>query len=357
MALKQPVSQKRLTNVAIVKYKSHGIKFEIACYKNKVLNWREGVEKNLDEVLQTTSIFTNVSKGIWAKEVELKKAFGTTDEEEICKLILTKGELQVSEKEREVYMDSLARDVASVVCEKCVNPKTKLPLTVGMIETMMKDAHISVKPNQPAKKQALQVIEALQKKGAQIARAQMRLRLVFPDDESDRVDAVLKEMQATLEKDNGAVAAGFKCSTFVCDPSHYRQLDTLKGQLGTGAQLQIVTQAVHGDSSTAMQGPQTSINGPGDLGPLGAPAPISAYPSEREKRSSVTKKDEKGEKKGPTCSTCQFGAADAAEYRAHCKSEWHVHNLQRKVKQLAPLSQEEFREMDVDEAAGFLAVD
>jgi hypothetical protein len=35
--------QKRLTNVALVKYKKKGKRFEIACYKNKVLNWRNGV--------------------------------------------------------------------------------------------------------------------------------------------------------------------------------------------------------------------------------------------------------------------------------------------------------------------------
>lgn len=35
--------QKRLTNIAVVRYKSHGKRFEIACYKNKVLNWRNGM--------------------------------------------------------------------------------------------------------------------------------------------------------------------------------------------------------------------------------------------------------------------------------------------------------------------------
>lgn len=39
-----------------------GKRFEIACYKNKVLNWRNGVEKDLDEVLQTETVFSNVSK-------------------------------------------------------------------------------------------------------------------------------------------------------------------------------------------------------------------------------------------------------------------------------------------------------
>ena len=35
--------QKRLTNIAVVKYKKHGKRFEIACYKNKVVNWRNGM--------------------------------------------------------------------------------------------------------------------------------------------------------------------------------------------------------------------------------------------------------------------------------------------------------------------------
>lgn len=32
-----------MTNVAIVRLKKKGIRFEVACYKNKVVNWRNGV--------------------------------------------------------------------------------------------------------------------------------------------------------------------------------------------------------------------------------------------------------------------------------------------------------------------------
>ena len=35
--------QKRLTNIAVVRVKKHGKRFEIACYKNKAVNWRNGV--------------------------------------------------------------------------------------------------------------------------------------------------------------------------------------------------------------------------------------------------------------------------------------------------------------------------
>ena len=37
-----PTNQIRLTNVAIVRMKKGGKRFEIACYKNKVMSWRNG---------------------------------------------------------------------------------------------------------------------------------------------------------------------------------------------------------------------------------------------------------------------------------------------------------------------------
>ena len=36
MSIFTPVNQKRLTNVAVVRMKCHGKRFEIACYQNKV---------------------------------------------------------------------------------------------------------------------------------------------------------------------------------------------------------------------------------------------------------------------------------------------------------------------------------
>ena len=73
--IKTPTNQKILTNVAIVRTKKAGKRFEIACYKNKVLSWRQGIEKDIDEVLQSHTVFLNVSKGQVAKKEDLVKAF------------------------------------------------------------------------------------------------------------------------------------------------------------------------------------------------------------------------------------------------------------------------------------------
>ena len=45
------------------------------------------------------------------------------------------------------------RDIATTVAAKCVNPDTRRPYTVGVIERAMKDVHYSVKLHKNSKQQ------------------------------------------------------------------------------------------------------------------------------------------------------------------------------------------------------------
>lgn len=47
-----PTNQIRLTNVAVVRMKKGGKRFEIACYKNKVVSWRSGMYVVLTYVIK-----------------------------------------------------------------------------------------------------------------------------------------------------------------------------------------------------------------------------------------------------------------------------------------------------------------
>ena len=59
----------------------------------------------------------------------------------------------MSERERQAQLESMFRDIATIVADKCVNPETKRPYTVGIIERGMKDIHFSVKPTRSTKQQ------------------------------------------------------------------------------------------------------------------------------------------------------------------------------------------------------------
>lgn len=126
-----PSAQVRLTNVAYVRLQKKGKRFEIACYRNKVLNWRNKMETDIREVLQIDTVFANVSKGMIANTKDLLDVFGTTDQLLVCKEILDKGELQVTEQERSALLESTFRDVAAIVADKSINPENNRPYTVS----------------------------------------------------------------------------------------------------------------------------------------------------------------------------------------------------------------------------------
>ena len=224
MTLKQPVNQVRLTNVAVVRLKRKGKRFELACYKNKVVSWRDGSEKDLDEVLQTDSIFTNVSKGILANKKDLITAFNTDNTQKIVLQILNKGELQVSEKERAVQLGNLFNEIAVIVADKCVDSSTQRPLTVSMIERVMRDTlHYAVLPNKTAKQQALDVIKKL-KEVTDISRAQMRLRIVLPVKNGKGVKEKLNGVVDKWEKEDWSMNFEAVC---LIDPGKFRTIDEI----------------------------------------------------------------------------------------------------------------------------------
>lgn len=107
--------------MAVVRLKKGGKKFELACYHNKVLNWRSKQEGNLNEVLQIDKVFSDVGKGEFAKNKDMQSAFGKLTEEEIIMEILNKGEFQVSDKERESQLENLKLDIANIIVKMAVN--------------------------------------------------------------------------------------------------------------------------------------------------------------------------------------------------------------------------------------------
>ncbi|KIW88314.1 uncharacterized protein Z519_10881 [Cladophialophora bantiana CBS 173.52] len=172
MPIQQPANQIKLTNVSLVRYKKGKKRFELACYKNKLLEYRSGTETDLDNVLQVPTIFLNASKGETAPNAELIKAWpmpsqnekqesstahggkgggkggkkgkgrSTTDEGEdekswkdaIIEEILKKGEIQVNANERKELLDRMEREIVEEVAQRLVDPQTKRVYTTGMIK-------------------------------------------------------------------------------------------------------------------------------------------------------------------------------------------------------------------------------
>lgn len=347
----QPVGQKRLTNVAAVRLKKHGNRFEIACYKNKVLSWRSGVEKDLDEVLQSHTVYTNVVKGVLAKSKDLKTAFGMDDQTKICLEILEKGELQVAGKERESQLSNQFRDIATIVMQKTINPETQRPYTISMIERLMHEIHFAVDSHSNSKKQALDVIKELQKHFP-IKRSPMRLKLTLPQENFHSLSEKLTEWKAIIvSKEEHGIQLSIVCEM---DPGLFRDCDAFLRNLQ--GRSEILAVSVHGEGDINADHYEGHEDVSSSEPPKKLPEPAAQLTEKFEKQTLGAKTEStEGQVKQSKCSTCDAVVGDAKQYREHFKSDWHKHNLKRKTRQLPPLSAEEcFADVEISDSKGDL---
>ncbi|KAF2660014.1 Shwachman-Bodian-diamond syndrome protein [Lophiostoma macrostomum CBS 122681] len=154
MVINQPSNQKKLTNTAIVRMRRDKKTFEIVCYPNKVKDWRLGIEKNADNVLQKEGvIFAHVGKGEFASQKDISKAFDGKTPAEAIMFILDKGDFQLGGKERQADQERTRHEVIDIVAGQMVDPKTKRIYTPGMIEKALDQLNSNTAHKKAGKKQ------------------------------------------------------------------------------------------------------------------------------------------------------------------------------------------------------------
>ncbi|KAG0673437.1 hypothetical protein C6P40_002942 [Pichia californica] len=227
------MSQIKLTNVSLVRMKKGKKRFEIACYQNKVNDYQNGVEKDIDEVLQISQVFLNVSKGQVASTEDLKAAFNTTDIDAIIKEILKKGEIQLSEKERTLQNEKLHNEILSIISAKCINPKSKKRYPPTMIDKALKELKFNSANARSGKSKALEAIKLLvEKQVIPIARAKMRVKINMNNKEYKKIqEEFTTEFISNLESEenNGDEIE----IVFLVEPENYKKLvDKVKNKNG-----------------------------------------------------------------------------------------------------------------------------
>lgn len=244
-----PLSQRRHTNIAVVRYTKNGVKLEIACYKNKVISYRSGLETRLDEVLQVDRVFSNVGRGHVASEKDIQTVFGEGfTEQEAIKFMLEHGELQVAQQERTAEVDEIFKDIAVIISQKCVHKKTHRPFPSQVIEQALRSMGAAVKLDQPVKKQALGLIHQLIDSDIiPITRADMKLRCMTIG--ADAADRVVMWCEAhggsVLERQDADGNTGHYSLLLTLQPNLFRELDQLvKLDLPPGSTLQMVEAVV-----------------------------------------------------------------------------------------------------------------
>lgn len=216
-----------------------------------------------------------------------------------------------------------------------------------MIQRAMKESHVNLKLNQPAKKQALETI-AILKKTMRIERKQMLIRLVGRkrsrnvDSISHLAEGAIKELceaegiQIVSREEGEQVTF-----VLVIDTKNYKTVEAFCADHPSCTCEILQRQYIPEEKPTVPAAPAVPV------APATPAAPVAEAAAEPAALQTNRFK----------CSTCQAGFQDTGAYREHFRSDWHRFNLKRKNKGLSSLSEEDYNLLDDAERELFLSQD
>ena len=366
--IKQPVGQKVFTNISIVKLKLGKSRFELACYPNKVQDYRDKKEKDINEVLQAKEIFTNAIKGDLVPKKVLKEVFPKMSHQDIIKLILDKGDIQIGEKEREEGISNIKRYISNIIVQTTYNTDNGLPFPQDMIMQALDDINFRYNEKENVKKQALKGIKELVKhKVLPIERKLMQIKISLKleknqdlndknklEEFNKKILNYMKEIEAeiieneTSNIDNYSLKANIKTQFYREMLNNYDKV--LNIEVLSQDEISRVVKEKLKKKEEEKEGNNVINEEPKDeiqehfANMRISDVTVEKYLEENYGDDGENKNIKKNKKK-LTCTKCKDSSFnDRDELRQHCKTNWHKYNALQSAKEGTSLSAEEYDE-------------
>lgn len=138
-----------------------GQKFEILVDPNKALEFRKGVNTDMNGILAYPAIYRDVRTTDMVPEKDLQKTFGTTDVLKIAAKILKEGELQLTTEQRRQMVEQKKNQIATLISKRGINPQTNTPHPPQRILNAMDQSGINIDPLVDAELQMDKVVKGI----------------------------------------------------------------------------------------------------------------------------------------------------------------------------------------------------
>jgi ribosome maturation protein SDO1 len=150
-----------LEEAIVARYESHGESFEILIDPDVVQKMKDGKEVDLFDHIVIDTIFKNAKKGTRAPEEKIKEVFGTTEPMQVAKIIVLKGEVQLTTEQRHVMQENKRKRIVEYIARNAMNPQTGGPHPPARIETAMEEAKVHIDPFKSVEAQVPAIMDAL----------------------------------------------------------------------------------------------------------------------------------------------------------------------------------------------------
>ena len=145
----------------LAKLRKNGKEFEIVVDPDLAIEYREKKPQDINEAIKSPEIFIDAKKGLLAPEHEFQQVFGTTNIDEIHKIILFHGEIQLSQEHREKLREQKRNKIIEIIHSISYDPKTNTVHPRQRIELAFKEAKIHVDEFKSAEQQIDNIIKLL----------------------------------------------------------------------------------------------------------------------------------------------------------------------------------------------------
>jgi len=170
-----------------------GKRFEVLVNPDLAFEYRQGKQVNLEDMVISDAVYTDLRRGLRASPELLRKVFGTDDVVKIAAEIVRRGELQLTAEQRRKLIEAKKRQIINYIARNAIDPRTKLPIPPARIEAAMEQAGVGVDPFKSVEEQAAQIIRAINRViPIKIAKALLRVRV--PPEYSGRVAGALQKL-------------------------------------------------------------------------------------------------------------------------------------------------------------------
>ena len=151
-----------LGKLSLIRFNGHGKRFELVVDPEKAWLFKQGDDIPVEEIVEGFVVFENFSKGLKADLNTLSEVFGVSEEKEIIKALLEKGELQITQEQRNRFLKEKREEIIEYLIKHAVNPKTKSPHPASRIEKAMDEAGVRIERKEATPEQARRILKDIQ---------------------------------------------------------------------------------------------------------------------------------------------------------------------------------------------------
>ena len=153
--------EKEKIHINVARLHLGGEKFEVVIHPEIAISFKSGNPVDIREALVSEKIFTDAHKGMHASEKEMKARFDTSDALEVAKIILNKGEIQLTAEHREKLREEKRNRIINIIHRNSIDPRTNLPHPPQRIENAFEEAKVRINEFKKAEDQIQDIVKAL----------------------------------------------------------------------------------------------------------------------------------------------------------------------------------------------------